>query len=81
VHQVQHENGIQDNEHHQVFIAELKVPIESLKIQREEVAAIKLFDLSVLKDTKNLENVLLARFHDYYCFVYDTIISTLHRTT
>ena len=26
IHQVTHENGIQDNEHHHVFIAELKTP-------------------------------------------------------
>ena len=77
VHQVQHKNGIQDNEHHHVFIAELKVPISTLKIQIEEVADIKLFDLSVLKDTKKLENVLLPRFHDYYVSVYNTITTFL----
>ncbi len=77
IHQVTHPNGIQDNEHHHVFIAELKVDIDELKIQKEEVAAIKLFDLSVLKETKNLENVLLPRFHDYYCMVYDKIIEQL----
>ena len=74
VHQVSHVNGIQDNEHHHVFIAELKVPVSSLKIQKEEVAGIKLFELSTLKNTKNLENVLLPRFHDYYCTVYNKII-------
>ena len=79
IHQVSHPNGIQDNEHHHVFIAELKVPIEQLTIQKEEVAGIKLFDLSVLKETKNLENVLLSRFHDYYCMVYDKIIRYLNK--
>ena len=74
IHQVTHANGIQDNEHHHVFIAELKVPVQKLIIQKEEVADIKLFDLSVLRDTKNLENVLLSRFHEYYCMVYDKII-------
>jgi isopentenyldiphosphate isomerase len=77
VHQIKHKNGIQDNEHHHVFIAELKVPISDLKIQKEEVADIKLFDLSILKNTKNLENVLLSRFHSYYISVYDKIISHL----
>ncbi len=75
IHQVKHNNGIQDNEHHHVFIAELNVPLEQLTIQKEEVADIELFDLSVLKNTKNLENVLLSRFHEYYCFVYDKIYS------
>ncbi|MDG1040107.1 MAG: NUDIX domain-containing protein [Polaribacter sp.] len=73
IHQVTHKNGIQDNEHHHVFIAQLKVPISELKIQEEEVAAIKLFELSTLKNTKNLENVLLSRFHSYYCIVYNEI--------
>lgn len=77
VHQVSHKNGIQDNEHHHVFIAELKVPVDELKIQEEEVAAVKLFDLDILKNTKNLENVLLSRFHSYYVSVYDKIIEQL----
>ncbi len=77
IHQVIHKNGIQDNEHHHVFIAELKVPVQKLIIQKEEVADIKLFDLSVLRDTKNIENVLLSRFHEYYCMVYDKIIKRL----
>lgn len=77
IHQVKHKNGIQDNEHHHVFIAKLKVPISELTIQQEEVADIKLFDLAVLKNTKNLENVLLSRFHSYYCMVYDKIIDNI----
>lgn len=74
-HQVSHPNGIQDNEIHHVFIAELKVPLDQLTVQEEEVAGLKLFDLDVLSKTKNLENVLLPRFHDYYCQVYDQIYS------
>ena len=74
IHQVNHENGIQDNEHHHVFIAELKTPISELTMQPEEVAGLELWDLKVLKETKNLENVLLPRFHEYYCSVYNEII-------
>ncbi|MEO9572030.1 MAG: NUDIX domain-containing protein [Polaribacter sp.] len=77
IHQVSHPNGIKDNEHHHVFIAELKVDIEELIIQKEEVDAIQLFDLSTLKNTKNLENVLLSRFHDYYVSVYNKVIEHL----
>ncbi|ARV06187.1 hydrolase [Polaribacter sp. SA4-10] len=73
IHQVSHANGIQDNEHHHVFIAELKTSIEGLIIQEEEVAAIKLFDLDILKNTKKHKNVLLSRFHDYYVSVYNQI--------
>jgi isopentenyl-diphosphate delta-isomerase len=74
IHQVTHENGIQDNEHHHVYVAELKVPVSALTMQEEEVAGLKLWNLTVLKQTKNLENVLLPRFHEYYCTVYDKII-------
>ena len=77
IHQVTHENGIQDNEHHHVFIAELKTPVSELTMQPEEVAGLELWDLKVLKETKNLENVLLPRFHAYYVTVYDKIISHL----
>ncbi|WP_435415912.1 NUDIX hydrolase [Polaribacter aestuariivivens] len=77
IHQVSHKNGIIDNEFHHVFIAELKIPVEKLKIQIEEVDDIQLFELSVLTSTKNLENVLLPRFHDYYVTVYDKIIDHL----
>ncbi|WP_405568106.1 NUDIX domain-containing protein [Polaribacter sp. Asnod6-C07] len=80
IHEISHPNGIQDNEHHHVFVAELKVPVSDLTIQEEEVDAIKLFDLSILKDTKNLENVLLSRFHDYYCSVYDKINKQIQNT-
>ena len=77
IHQVSHANGIQDNEHHHVFIAELKVPINHLSIQKEEVDDIQLFDLAVLKNTKNIENVLLPWFHEYYCMVYEKIIEEI----
>jgi isopentenyl-diphosphate delta-isomerase len=74
IHQVSHKNGIQDNEHHHVFIAELKVPITKLTIQIEEVDDVQLFDLEILKNTEKHENVLLSRFHEYYCSVYNEII-------
>ena len=47
IHQVSHENGIQDNEHHHVFITELKVSISALTLQTEEVAGLELWDLKV----------------------------------
>lgn len=78
IHQVSHKNGIQDNEHHHVFIAELKAPISTLKIQEEEVDAIQLFDLSILKNTNKTNNILLSRFHDYYCAVHNKIEAQLH---
>ena len=77
IHQVSHENGIQDNEYHHVFIAKLNVSIDNLTMQKEEVAGLELWDLNVLKRTKNLKNVLLQRFHEYYSFVYEQIQSYL----
>jgi len=76
-HQVSHPNGIQDNEFHHVYACKLTVPLTDLIIQEEEVAGIDLFPLDTLKNTKNLENVLLPRFHDYYCMVYDKIYQLL----
>ena len=78
-HEVKHTNGILDNEFHHVFIAELKVSVNELTIQKDEVKAIQLYNLSVLKNTKNLENILLPRFHKYYCMVYDKINKYLNK--
>jgi len=77
IHQVSHENGIQDNEHHHIFMAELKVDLKTLTIQEEEVAGLHLFDLSILKETKKVKNVLLSRFHEYYCVVYEEILKKI----
>ncbi len=77
IHQVSHKNGIQDNEYHHVFIAELKVSINKLTMQEEEVSDLELWDLTVLKQTKNLENVLLPKFHSYYSSVYSEIYDCL----
>ncbi len=79
-HQVHHDNGIIDNEFHHVFIAELNVPLQNLTIQESEVAALKLFDLHILLNTKKHENVLLPQFHDYYSSVYTSIIKKLENT-
>ena len=79
-HQVSHKNGIIDNEFHQVFIAELKIPLTDLFLQEEEVDDIGLYDVAILKQTKNLHNVLLPEFHDYYCKVYDEIYKKIQHT-
>jgi isopentenyldiphosphate isomerase len=79
-HQISHQNGIIDNEFHQVFVAELKIPLTELTLQATEVAAIELFDLDILKQTKNLHNVLLPEFHEYYCKVYEAIHTQLQHS-
>lgn len=76
-HQISHPNGIQDNEFHHVFATKLTVPLSDLIIQESEVSDINLYPLETLKNTKNLENILLPRFHDYYCSVYNKIIELL----
>lgn len=76
-HMINHKNGIIDNEFHHVFIAKLTIPVKELKIQKEEIDELKLFDLETLINTKNLENVLLPRFHDYYYSVYKQIKNVL----
>ena len=70
-------NGtIQDNEFHQVFVAELKVEIDKLVPQDEEVEAIKLVTFkefrSLLDDSQN-NNYFVATNRSYYLFVLDKI--------
>ncbi len=70
-------NGtIQDNEFHQVFVAELKVKIEKLVPQDDEVEAIKLVSFkefrSLLEDSQN-NNHFVATNRSYYLFVLDKI--------
>ena len=77
-HMVNHSNGIIDNEFHHVYIAKLTVPVKELIVQKEEVDELQLFELETLKNTKNLENILLPRFHDYYFFVYNEVSKLLN---
>lgn len=76
-HMINHPNGIMDNEFHHVFIAELTVTIQELKVQKEEVDELKLFELNTLINTKSFDNVLLPQYHDYYTFVYHSILENL----
>lgn len=76
-HQITHKNGIIDNEFHHIFIAELSTSLKNLSLQKEEIAELNLFDLTTLINTKNLNNVLLPQFHDYYSFVYQKILDKL----
>lgn len=67
---------IQDNEFHQVYIAELRVPLIDLIPQEDEVEALKLvsfkeFD-TLLKHSKT-NNHFIASNSNYYNFVVNTI--------
>ncbi|CAL2103198.1 putative Nudix hydrolase YfcD [Tenacibaculum sp. 190130A14a] len=76
-HMVNHSNGIIDNEFHHVYISELTENIDNLIIQEEEVDQLKLFPLNTIINTKELDNVLLPKYHEYYQFVYQKIIEQL----
>lgn len=76
-HMINHVNGIIDNEFHHVFIAKLTVPINNLTMQKEEVEALKLFELKTLLNTKKLTNTLLPEYHDYYSSVYYKILKNI----
>lgn len=71
-----YDNGIVDNEFHNTFISELKVDISKLKLQKEEVEAVKLV---TLEDFRNLlnhigsDNHFVASNKLYYEFVIHAI--------
>lgn len=66
---------IQDNEFHQIFIAELSVNIDTLKLQQTEVEAVKLVTFQELVDLLNTKNNnhFVETNKAYYLFVIDEI--------
>jgi len=71
-----YKNGIIDNEFHHTFITELKVGINVLKPQKNEVEAVKLVLINqfkeLLKNSKNNSHFVLTN-KAYYEFVLDAI--------
>ena len=71
-----YDNGIIDNEFHNTFISELKVELTNLKLQKDEVEAVKLVSL---KEFKKLiihigtDNHFVASNKHYYEFVLNAI--------
>jgi isopentenyldiphosphate isomerase len=72
-----YKNGIIDNEFHNTFIALLKVPLSKLKVQEEEVEAIKLVPLpnfeKLIKNIGNNGNHFVPSNKLYYEFVLQNI--------
>lgn len=71
-----YDNGIVDNEFHNTFISELKVDISKLKLQIEEVEAVKLVSFSEFKEIlKHIgsDNHFVASNKSYYEFVIHAI--------
>jgi isopentenyl-diphosphate delta-isomerase len=69
-------SGIIDNEFHNTFIVELKVPLSELTIQEEEVEAIKLVSLVDFKDLlkhSETNNHFVASNRDYYTLLLNSI--------
>ena len=74
------EGKIQDNEFHQVFIAELTVPLNTLVIQDSEVEAIKLVSLEEFYNLLNNSETnmhFVASNRDYYLKVLETVKNKL----
>ncbi|MEO8932702.1 MAG: NUDIX domain-containing protein [Xanthomarina sp.] len=71
-----YENGIIDNEFHHTYIAELKVPLEKLKPQPEEVEALDLVTVEnfkfLLADSET-NSYFVASNRAYYEFVLEEI--------
>ncbi len=71
-----YDNGIVDNEFHNTYISELKEDISKLKLQEEEVEAVKLVSLEEFKILiKHIgsDNHFVASNKQYYEFVLKTI--------
>lgn len=82
LHESSYANGtIQDNEFHQIFIAELKVPLNSLMPQDDEVEALKLVTLqefeSLLTESKTNSH-FVASNSPYYKFIVNVIKQKHH---
>ncbi|MFG6687803.1 NUDIX domain-containing protein [Mariniflexile sp. HNIBRBA6329] len=72
-----YENGIVDNEFHNTFIAELKVPLSTLKVQEEEVEALKLVsfhELAYLIKNAGIGNHFVPSNKAYYEVIYKNIL-------
>ena len=77
-----YENGIIDNEFHNTFICELKVPISKLTAQEEEVEALKLVSITnfkaLIKNIENNDNHLVPSNKSYYELILQSIIKTIN---
>lgn len=77
LHETKYNKGqIQDNEFHQVFIAELKTPLNSLVIQTAEVEAVKLVsfeEFETLLKHSNTNSHFVTSNTNYYKFILNAI--------
>ncbi|HBH23088.1 MAG TPA: hydrolase [Cytophagales bacterium] len=77
LHKGEYNNGrIKDYEFHQMFIAELTVPLNTLIINKEEVEAIKLVDFrsfKILLESSETNGHFIPENKSYYRFILDQI--------
>jgi isopentenyl-diphosphate delta-isomerase len=73
--EIVHPNGILDNEFKHLYICKLKISVDQLKMQPEEVDDLQLFDLSILKDTTKHGPFMVPNMNHYYDFIYEKIYS------
>ncbi|MCF6296910.1 MAG: NUDIX domain-containing protein [Flavobacteriaceae bacterium] len=67
-----HKNGFIDNELHHIYLSRLKTNIHLLKIQKEELSAIKLISVKEFKKLQKKETfnkLFVPRATEYYDFV------------
>lgn len=72
----QHQDEFIDNEIHHIYINELKVDINSLIIQQEELSAIKLLDIELFKNVlkkPDYDKIFVPHNASYYSFILSEI--------
>ena len=78
-----YDNGIMDNEFHNTFITELKVSLYKLKLQEEEVEAIKLVSFDefemLLQNIENNNNHFVPSNKSYYKLLFNQIKNISNR--
>jgi len=73
----QHKSDFIDNEIHHIYIGKLPVSINQLKIQKEELSAIKLISINTFKsalDKLDFQKTYVPHSKEYYTFVLNEIL-------
>jgi isopentenyldiphosphate isomerase len=72
-----YDNGVMDNEFHNTFISQLKVPLSQLTPQEEEVEALKLVSFedfeTLIENIENKNNHFVPSNKSYYEFILQEI--------
>ncbi|GAA3512664.1 NUDIX domain-containing protein [Aquimarina addita] len=73
--------GIVDNEFHHIYLSKLSIPLQKLKLQKEEVAAIKLLSIDDFKNelSNSLDkNKYVPHDESYFHLIIDEINKRIH---